>query len=245
MSEDGARRTDAAAAVARWMTMSDELSPRRAEMRRLADAGRQVIERMATTDAPHNVIERAAELLEAAAHELEGPGKIRRYEGFAESANAGGDPHAHFDHSPLMGIANPIAPPVRIERGDDDGTVVMHVRFGSAYEGPPGSVHGGFVAAAFDELLGMTQSLSNQPGMTATLTVKYRRPTPLHRDLRFVGRLVRVDGRKIFVSGQAFDGDTLTAEAEGLFIHVDFQRIADMMTARDQAAGGQQSGGDT
>ena len=245
MSEDGARRTDAAAAVARWMTMSDELSPRRAEMRRLADAGRQVIERMATTDAPHDVIERAAELLEAAAHELDGPGKMRRYEGFAESANAGGDPHAHFDHSPMMGIANPIAPPVRIEWGDGD-TVVLHVRFGSAYEGPPGSVHGGFVAAAFDEVLGMTQSLSEQPGMTGTLTVKYRRPTPLHRDLRFVGTpRPRRRPQDLHLRSGCFDGDTLTAEAEGLFIRVDFQRIADMMTARDQAAEGQQSGGDT
>src|SRR5215203_5305777 len=53
----------------RWTTMADDLSPRRAEMRRLADAGRLVIERMATTDAPPEAIERAAELLEAAAHE--------------------------------------------------------------------------------------------------------------------------------------------------------------------------------
>lgn len=212
--------------------MADELSPRRAEMRRLADAGRLVIERMATTDAPHEVIERAAELLEAAARELEGPGKRRSYTGFAESANAGGDPHAHFDHSPIMGIANPIAPPTRIEAGDD-GTVVMHMRFGSAYEGPPASVHGGVLAAAFDEVLGMTQSLSGQPGMTGTLTIKYRRPTPLHRDLRFVGTLDRVSGRKIFASARCYDGDDVTAEAEGLFISVDFEKLAAMLVTRD------------
>jgi acyl-coenzyme A thioesterase PaaI-like protein len=94
-------------------------------------------------------------------------------------------------------------------------------------------VHGGIVAAAFDELLGMTQSLSGQPGMTGRLTVTYRLPTPLHRDLRFVGTLERVEGRKIFTRGRCFDGGTLTAEAEGLFIHVDFQRIAEMMTERD------------
>ena len=37
--------------------------------------------------------------------------------------------------------------------------------FGSAYEGPPGCVHGGFVAAAFDEVLGFVQSLGGQPGL--------------------------------------------------------------------------------
>ena len=48
--------------------------------------------------------------------------------------------------------------------------------FGAAYEGPPGCVHGGFVAAAFDEVLGSTQSLSGEPGMTGRLTVNYRSP---------------------------------------------------------------------
>ena len=141
--------------------------------------------------------------------------------GFAEAANAGGTPHAHFDHSPVIGVANPIAPTSRIERLGDD-QVVLHVRFGSAYEGPPGSVHGGMSAAAFDEVLGMAQSLGGQPGMTGTLTVRYRRPTPLHRDLRIVGTFVGVEGRKIFTTGACYDGDTLTAEADGLFITVDF-----------------------
>ena len=216
----------------RWANMTDDVSPRRAEMRRLAEAGRVVIERLATTDAAHEVIERAAALLEQAAAVLEeGPGKVRRYEGFAESTLGGGDEHAHFDHSPIMGKANPIAPDMRIEWGGD--RIIVHARFGSAYEGPPGSVHGGWVAAAFDEVLGMAQSLGGQPGMTGTLTVKYRRPTPLHRDLRFEGTLDRVDGRKIFTSGRCYDGDSLTAEAEGLFIRVDFQKIAEMMTQRD------------
>jgi acyl-coenzyme A thioesterase PaaI-like protein len=113
-----------------------------------------------------------------------------------------------------------------------DGMVVARATFGSAYEGPPGAVHGGMVAAAFDEVLGMAQSLGGQPGMTGTLSIRYRKPTPLHRDLRFEGTLDRVDGRKLFTSGRCYDGDTLTAEAEGLFIRVDFARIAEMMEQR-------------
>ena len=42
--------------------------------------------------------------------------------------------------------------------------------------------HGGYVAAAFDEVLGLAQDLGGQSGMTGTLTIKYRRPTPLHAD---------------------------------------------------------------
>ena len=181
--------------------MSDELSPRRAEMKRLADAGRLVIERMASTDAPHEAVERAAELLEAAARELDGPGKARKYDGFAESANAGGDPHAHFDHSPIMGMANPIAPPTRIEWGDGD-TVNLHVRFGSAYEGPPGSVHGG--VAGGDVRRGARHDAVAERAARHDRHADraYRQPTPLHRDLRFEGTLERVEGRKIFTRGR-------------------------------------------
>ncbi|MFM7537276.1 MAG: PaaI family thioesterase [Acidimicrobiales bacterium] len=227
--------TTAPTPAERWWEVLADPTPRRAEMRRLADAGRLVVDRLATTDAPHEVIEEAARLLEAAAAVLEGPGKVRSYQGFAESANAGGSDHTHFDHSPVMGASNPIAPPARIEPLDER-TIVLHLRFGAAYEGPPGSVHGGFVAAAFDEVLGMTQSLGGQPGMTGTLRVRYRRPTPLHRELRFVGHLERIEGRKIFTTAQCFDGEVLTAEAEGLFVRVDFQKIAEMMLARDVPA---------
>jgi len=217
----------------RWVTDDEPMSARRIELRRLADAGRDVIERMASVDIPHDVLERAAAALEGVAELLEGPGKTRRYAGFAESANAGGDPHAHFDHSPVMGMANPIAPPVQIEQ-IDDATIEMRVSFGSAYEGPPGCVHGGVLAATFDEVLGMTQSLSGQPGMTGTLSIKYRRPTPLHDELRFVGTLDRVEGRKIITTGRCFHGDELTAEADGLFVRVDFARLAALMQSRDQ-----------
>ena len=230
---------DAAATAAmarRWFASSGDITGSRAHLRRLADAGRLVVERMATTAAPDDVIERAAELLEAAARELDGPGRVRRYEGFAESANAGGDPDPHFDHSPIFGMASPLAPPTRVELGDDGRSVVLHVRYGGAYEGPPGSVHGGVVAGMFDEVLGMTQSLSGQPGMTGTLQIRYRQPTPLHHDLRFVGTLDRVEGRKIFTTGRCYADDVLTAEAEGLFIHVDFQRFVDMLASRDDTA---------
>lgn len=217
-----------------WFQRMDdvEVSPRRMEMRRLADAARLVIERLASNDAPHDVIERAAAHLEAAAEELAGHTVTRRgYEGFAESANSG-DPHAFFDHSPLMGLANPLAAPLRPEFAEDH--VVCRAVFGSAYEGPPGAVHGGYVAAAFDEVLGMAQSLGGAPGMTGTLSIRYRKPTPLHQELRFEGRLERVDGRKIFTRGECYAGDTLTAEAEGLFIRVDFAKIAELMDRRSK-----------
>jgi acyl-coenzyme A thioesterase PaaI-like protein len=113
-------------------------------------------------------------------------------------------------------LLNPLAPPMNIWREGD--TVLATATFDPQYEGPPGCVHGGFVAAAFDEILGVTQSLTGRAGMTAHLAVDYRSPTPLLRELRFAGRVDRTDGRKIHTSATLHDGDRLCAEATGLFV---------------------------
>lgn len=211
-----------------------EVPPRRAELRRLADATRSVIDRLVATAAPIEALTAAADAMESALAELAAHPQGRLYEGFAEvglaGATGGDDAIAFFEHSPIIGAANPLAPPVRLEIRD--GAVHGTARFGAAYEGPPSSVHGGYVAAAFDEVLGMAQSLSGSSGMTGTLEIKYRRPTPLHTDLRFHATLDRHEGRKLFTSGRLYAGDELTAEAKGLFITVDFAKIAEMMAER-------------
>jgi acyl-coenzyme A thioesterase PaaI-like protein len=210
------------------------VTPQRAEMRRLAEAMRLVIERLVATKAPAEDLARAASALEEVAAALEGFPRGHSFEGFAETANAG-DPHAHFDHSPIIGRANPLAPPLELAVLDDK--VVGQAVFGAAYEGPPGAVHGGYVAAAFDELLGMAQSLGGKPGMTGTLTIRYRRPHPLHTPIRFEAELVRVEGRKIFTTGRSFADGELRAEAEGIFISVDFSKIAELMARRSDGEG--------
>src|SRR5215510_3669659 len=47
--------------------------------------------------------------------------------------------------NPVIGIRNPIAPPLVIERDDAGGTFTDFV-MGAPYEGPPGHVHGGMSA---------------------------------------------------------------------------------------------------
>lgn len=206
-----------------------EVTPERAAMRRLGDAARALIERMFATSVPLPAVEEAIESLEVLHRRLDAYPAGRIPEGFSE-ASTSGDPHAFFDNSPLMGRANPLAPP--ITTAIEDNRVIGQVRFGVAYEGAPGCVHGGFVAAAFDEVLGMAQSLTGTPGMTGTMTVRYRKPTPLYADLRFEGWVDRVEGRKIFTVGRSLHDDEVTAEADAVFITVDFSKIADLYDRR-------------
>ena len=209
-----------------------DLTSAQIQMRRAGEAVRRIIHKLVATKAPADQLTQIADRLEEVASELAPYPQGRAYEGFAESANAG-NPHAFFDNSPIMGAANPLAPPMRVEVMDR--TVIGQVCFGAAYEGPPGCVHGGYVAATFDEILGMAQALTGLRGMTGTLTIRYRAPTPLHRELRFEAEFVRQEGRKIFAVGRCLDGDTVTAEADAIFVTVDFARIAELYDKRPLA----------
>jgi len=121
-----------------------------------------------------------------------------------------------FPYSPLVGPLNPLAPPMEFEvRG---GRVHGKVTYGAPYVGPPQHVHGGIIAATLDELLGSTNLVHMVGGMTGTLTIRYRRPTPVLKEIELEGWLDRVDGRKVYAHGEMRHAGEVTAEAEGIFI---------------------------
>ncbi|HEY7137211.1 MAG TPA: PaaI family thioesterase [Acidimicrobiia bacterium] len=131
--------------------------------------------------------------------------------------------HREYEHrSPLVGRASPVAPPFTWRTSGD--RVQADGAFPTACEGPPGYVHGGWVALAFDEILGLANAVAGHPGMTGRLTVRYRRPTPLRRDVRFTGWVERVDGRRIVTRATLEADGTVTAEAEGLFVQPTAER---------------------
>ncbi|MBW2314020.1 MAG: PaaI family thioesterase [Deltaproteobacteria bacterium] len=204
--------------MSHWQAATQPAEGAWAQKRRLATAMRRVIDRLVTSDAPEEELGDAADRLERYADHLETHGQSRPYSGFAEAANAG-SVGAFFDASPIIGLANPLAPPLRLAAAGD--VITGDVHFGSAYEGPPGCVHGGWIAAAFDEFLGFVMSATGNPGMTGTLKVIYRSPTPLKTDLRFEAGERRIEGRKTFATGRLLAGDRLCAEAEGIFISLD------------------------
>ncbi len=126
------------------------------------------------------------------------------------------EPSRFFPYSPVVGPANPIAPHIEfVQQGDE--LVAEHV-FDAPWCGPPASVHGGIVALVFDELLGCATVVNQLGGFTGTLTIRYVSLTPLGKPIRMRGWIVRRDGRKTWAKGTMHHGDTLCAEAEGVFI---------------------------
>ncbi|MHB8262310.1 MAG: PaaI family thioesterase [Acidimicrobiales bacterium] len=134
------------------------------------------------------------------------------------------DPLDYVPLSPVIGIYNPLAPPVKVNI-HSNGKVTGTVWLGTAYQGPPGCVHGGIIAAIFDELLGLANFAAGSPAMTGTLYIRYRKPTPLWHTLELTANIKEKGSRKTIAAGQLFYNGELTAEAEGIFVALSQERL--------------------
>lgn len=199
----------------------------------LASALRAAIDALSTRQVGADTLAEATESVRRIVDRLDGPARARWYE--HEASDPAASPQArgaYSDQSPIRGLMNPIAPPLAVEVvTDDDGQrrAVGHVRLSRSYEGPPHGVHGGWVAALFDDLLGHLQGAGGPPGVTARLEVRYRDLTPIETDLRLEGWIESDDGRRVVARASCHAGDLLTAEAEALFIRVDFAALQERM----------------
>jgi len=185
-----------------------------------AEAVRDLIDLLMTKDIPDEVLLAEAEVLRGVADRLEqagSPGRRTRV-----SPNIAEHPGDFFPNSPMSGWANPLSPPISIWAAEDEDGRFIRGRaiFTIPYEGPPTCLHGGMVALLFDEILGNANLVAGRPGMTGTLTVRYRRPTPLLTPLDLEARQVSIDGRKIHTVATISVNGEVTAEATAIFIEV-------------------------
>jgi hypothetical protein len=199
-----------------WISTPAREGGRRAQKHRLVERTKDLIEAIALLDIERIEEDDLAGLIETTstlAGEIDRHPSLRGKGGLSA---AGGEDAALTERSGISGKANPLAPPLEISF--DGETTLGRAVYGAAYEGPPDSLHGGFVAAAFDDLLGCAQMTSGSAGFTGTLTVRMVSPTPLYRRIDYTAGVERTEGRKIFCWGKSFDGTRLLAEASCVFI---------------------------
>lgn len=103
------------------------------------------------------------------------------------------------------------------------GEVVVEFTVPEQFQGYPGVVHGGVVAAMLDEVTARVHMGGDPPRFmfTARLDVRYRKNVPIGAPLRIVGNAGKSKERTAFATGQIFgpDGDLL-AEAEAMLVNV-------------------------
>ena len=188
----------------------------------LADAVRRAARgaRVSTVDPSER--DRAIALLEEASAILEqrqtpGPFWLTGLTSFEEFDMTDSLARLHT-YSPALGDANPFAPVVEMEVTDDK-VVQGTVTFSEIHNGPPwDTCHGGVVALVYDDIVGLAAMVGAGGGMTARLTINYRKPTPLFAPITFRAWLEEHEDRKFLARGEMHHGDVLLSEADGLFI---------------------------
>ena len=198
----------------RWFPAAEEPSPLQARKHAMADRVRQLIDDVLFLDVA------AADELALADAELALARAVEAFESLPDvpgrNLHIAPVDNAHPERSPLTGRCNALAAPMRLWY---DGELTYgEATYPDRYEGPPGLVHGGYVIAAFDDLLGVAQAASGMAGLTGTLEVKLRRGTPLNTKVAYVGGVTGVDGRKVFAWGHCLLDGEIIAEATGIFI---------------------------
>jgi hypothetical protein len=188
----------------------------------LTDEVRELIELALRTDADPDAVEAARTAIRVANDVLR---SRQRDESQLVRYSVGGRPVVWGNA--VIGLRNAIAPPLTIHHDDDGTRCWSEFSLNSAYEGPPGLVHGGVCALVLDHVLGEAASAGlTKPLFTGTLTVRFVRGTPLGR-LRADAAVERTEGVKSFVSGHLSDGEGITVEAEGIFIKPAWARDAE------------------
>jgi uncharacterized protein (TIGR00369 family) len=195
--------------------MDDEdLTARRVAVTELGSALRELVEAAVRTEVPVADLEAAT----GTARQL--AARLRAVSRDLHDLPSVDDATGERWYSPVYGPGNPVAPPLEAEH-TPDGRATGRVVLGQAHEGPPGLVHGGVVAALFDHMLARAVRAGGRGGLTAELTVTYRRPVRLGVPLLLTAKMVDADGRRTTARSRLVaedDPGTTLAEADGLFV---------------------------
>lgn len=104
-----------------------------------------------------------------------------------------------------------------------DGEVTAEYTVSESYQGYPGVVHGGVVAAMLDEICGRSHMEVDPPRFmyTARLDIRYRKNVPIGQQLKLVGKAGKSKRRAATAHGAIFNPDgELLAEAEALLVDI-------------------------
>jgi len=142
------------------------------------------------------------------------------------------DGRVYLDHSRNVGSYNPCFPVYDI--GVDVNRAWGRVEFPVVYEGPPGVVHGGFLAVFFDSVIQHHNCDVGVAGKTTTLSLRFLRPAPLLSILDFtIERSVASD--RIASSAELLESGVLLCEAEMTAVASDQALLPEVSSRRAEA----------
>ena len=98
--------------------------------------------------------------------------------------------------------------------------VQIKYTFEKRFEGGPGLVHGGILAAAIDDLMGYATVIHNHMCVTANLSVNYISPVPVEKEFELLAWVTKLDGKKVSAESIIKLDDQIHVESSALFIEI-------------------------
>lgn len=190
---------------------------------RLASATRALNEKLVSTDIDPELAAALTEKIEGLAAELSQALQVTGLVDMAKRGQRGTIDDVMGELVSVGGRSHPCSPELRWQEASN--RITGTVKFNQAFEGPPGHVHGGWVASVLDHLMGMTHVRTGHPGMTGGLSVRYLKPTPLNQVIEVSAQATELDDKRTEVKAEMRFGETTTATAEAIFVRVDREKF--------------------
>lgn len=190
---------------------------------RLASATRALNEKLVSTDIDPELAAALTEKIEGLAAELRQAQQVTGLVDMAKRGQRGTIDDVMGELVSVGGRSHPCSPELRWQEASN--RITGTVKFSQAFEGPPGHVHGGWVAGVLDHLMGMTHVRTGHPGMTGGLSVRYLKPTPLNQVIEVSAQATELDDKRTEVKAEMRFGETTTAKAEAIFVRVDREKF--------------------
>jgi len=115
------------------------------------------------------------------------------------------------------GPSNPIGMHLHFDR-DGDG-VLARATLAAAFQGWRGIAHGGIVMALLDEAMAHAAGFAGHRGVTAAVSVRFRRPVPLETPIAVRGRVTWQRRNVLGVAAEVLDAHgAVLAQANGSFV---------------------------
>ena len=190
---------------------------------RLASATRALNEKLVSTDIGPELAATLTKKIEGLTAELSQTQQVDGLVDMAKRADRGTIDDVMGELVSVGGRSHPCSPELLWQEASN--RITGTVRFNQAFEGPPGHVHGGWVAGVLDHIMGMTHVRTGHPGMTGGLSVRYLKPTPLNQLIEISAEATELDEKRTEVKGTMRCGETTTATAEAIFVRVDREKF--------------------
>lgn len=118
----------------------------------------------------------------------------------------------------VCGPDNPVGLHLTFQESEDE--IHTRLRFPAHFQGWKGVTHGGLVSTLLDEIMAKAVQARGMYGVTAEMSVRFRRPVPTETDVVVSGRVTDQRGRLAFTEGEIADteGNVLASAKARFFI---------------------------